>query len=266
MLKAFLLLHCSYVKSFMGMPLDQLAALHDKPAAGPGAAAAAAPSALALDQATEALAGLGLLSDLSSRSSNLSDSPALPKEIRQLVAWLGNPANGALQTQGLFVASMQHVLGVSVHEAMPAPWSRAHVRQALQVLAPLREALDQGLPLPEGCNAHHVALLLLLVFVQLPASFMPRQMVQACNGQSALEAESIPAIMGACMGPTETAVAVAALALCKQVAAPAAAVHTNVTLAELARLLAALWFPPLTSSAPPEAAGNREALVQHLLQ
>ncbi|KAF8068242.1 Ocrl [Scenedesmus sp. PABB004] len=189
----------------------------------------------------------------------------VPKEVQRLVSFL----HAHLHTPGLFVHSARiccsgSSAGAAEQEQQLLPGELQPQPDQLALLAataPVRWALDAGVPLPAHVTPHQAAAALLLMTQQLPEPLLPPA-VSAALAHCVPHPQACSSLLSDGMSVAEWATLRHCLALLRAALAPRAAAASGVTLQGLARVLAGAWFG---GAAPPEVEANRLAFAMTLL-
>ncbi|PNH04307.1 Type I inositol 1,4,5-trisphosphate 5-phosphatase 2, partial [Tetrabaena socialis] len=219
-----------------------------------------------------------------------ADGADLPKEVRALIAALMPPrhagASGAgpaaepLRLPGILANSCAAVLssragaggegaaegGGGAAAAGAQPSGRGAQWALLERLQRLRLHLDAGGGVPASIPPHEAAALLLLWCGQLPCALIPQAAADAAAAAAPASAEDAAALLRRHCNAAQLPVLRALLRLLRSALDPGAAAHSGLTAACLAAAVGAWWLPPLAPGAAADAAANRAAFLELLVQ
>lgn len=191
------------------------------------------------------------LAQLVRSAAAASESPTVlalvPPELRALTSYLRRPE--VLQTPGLFINRADHMA--------------LEVAAESKIVREIREALDEGRPIPQRAGPHDVAATLLAFFASLPAVFMPPAAAQVCD-VCVPSADAAASLLADAFAPVEWAVFRHVAGLMRAALEPDAAAANGLTPAALSALLADLWFGPTPHSYGGKGANMSAAEVEDL--
>lgn len=161
-------------------------------------------------------------------------------------------AQQRLHTPGLFVDSIRACLGTSSSSTGGGGSSAggagrgqlrssAALQQLLAATAPVRWSLDTGLDMPQHVTPHQAAAALLLLFQQLPDSFIPGD-VSALLLHCVPPAPACASLLSDALSVAEWATLRHVLALLRGALSPPAAAANGLAAPALAGALAECWF------------------------